>query len=91
MINQKLYYICFTDDFSRFTSVYFLHTKDEAFESYQAYEAWLKTQHNHHIKSLCPDRGGEYLDADFSAHLKKAGTIQKLTTHDTPEYNGVSE
>src|SRR6202522_3225275 len=90
-INQKLYYISFTDDFSRFTSVYFLRTKDKAFESYQAYEAWMKTQHNHPIKALRSDRGGEYLGADFSAHLKKAGTIRKLTTHDTPEYNGVSE
>ena len=90
-INRKFYYISFTDDFSRFTSVYFLRTKDEAFESYKAYEAWMKTQHNHPIKALRSDRGGEYLDAEFSAHLKKAGTIRKLTTHDTPEYNGVSE
>jgi hypothetical protein len=90
-INQKLYYISFTDDFSCFSSVYFLHTKDKAFESYQAHEAWLKTQHGYHIKALCLDRGGEYLDRDFSAHLKKAGTIHKITTHDTPEYNGVSE
>ena len=75
IINQKLYYISFTDDFSRFTTVYFLHTKDKAFKSYQIYKAWLKTQHNHHIKSLHSDRGGEYLDADFSAHLKKVGMI----------------
>src|ERR1700678_69235 len=51
----------------------------------------MKTQHNHPIKALRSERGGEYLEADFSAYLKKAGTIQKLTTHNTPEYNGVSE
>ena len=33
-INQKLYYISFTHDFSQFSSVYFLHTKDEAFKLY---------------------------------------------------------
>jgi hypothetical protein len=54
-INWKLYYISFTDDFSRFSSVYFLCTKNEAFELYQAYEAWLKTQHGYHIKALHPD------------------------------------
>jgi GAG-pre-integrase domain len=54
-INWKLYYISFTDDFSPFSSVYFLCTKDKAFESYQAYEAWLKTQHGYHIKALCLD------------------------------------
>ena len=90
-INQKLYYISFTDDYSRHTSVYFLHIKDEAFESYQAYKAWMKTQHGHQIKALCSDQGGEYLASEFSDYLKKAGTVRKLTTHDTPEYNGVSE
>ena len=28
---------------------------------------------------------------EFSKHLASQGTTQKLTTHDTPEYNGVSE
>ena len=28
---------------------------------------------------------------EFSDHLKKAGTIRRLTVHDTPEHNGVSE
>ena len=27
----------------------------------------------------------------FSEHLHKAGTIRRLTVHDTPEYNGVTE
>jgi hypothetical protein len=54
-INQKLYYINFTDDFSHFSSVYFLRTKDKAFKLYQAYEAWLKTQHGYHIEALCSD------------------------------------
>jgi GAG-pre-integrase domain len=56
-INQKLYYISFIDDFSHFSSVYFLRTKDKAFKSYQAYEAWSKTQHGYHIKALRSDRG----------------------------------
>ena len=28
---------------------------------------------------------------EFSAHLKKAGTTRRLTVHDTPEHNGISE
>jgi hypothetical protein len=27
----------------------------------------------------------------FSEHLRKAGTVRRLTVHDTPEYNGVAE
>ena len=88
-INRKKYYVSFTDDYSRYTNVYFLTTKDEAFKSYQIYEAWLSTQHNARIKCLRSDRGGEYLSDEFSAHLKRARTVRKLTVHDTPEHNGV--
>ena len=34
---------------------------------------------------------GEYLSDEFSVHLKLAGTIRKLTMHDTPKHNGVSK
>ena len=43
------------------------------------------------MKCLHSDRGGEYLSDEFSAYLKAAGTTRKLTVHDTPEHNGVSE
>jgi len=54
-INQKKYYVSFTDDYSRYMNVYFLTTKDEAFESYLIYEAWLSTQNNARIKCLHSD------------------------------------
>ena len=90
-IGKKRYYISFTDDFSRYTSVYFLHTKDEALDSYRIYEAWLSTQYQVRIKCLNSDRGGEYLSSQFTDHLKRAGTKRRLTVHDTPEHNGISE
>ena len=90
-IGKKEYYISFTDDHSRYTSVYFLRTKDEAFNFYRIYEAWLWTQYKVRIKCLNSDRGGEYMSDEFSDHLKKAGTTRRLTVHDTPEHNGVSE
>ena len=90
-INHKRYYVSFTDDYSRYTNIYFLHTKDETFNAYRTYEAWLSNQYNTKVKTLRSDQGGEYLSVEFSAHLKKAGTIRKLTVHDTPEHNGVAE
>ena len=57
-INWKRYYVSFTDDHSRYTNIYFLHSKDETFASYQIYEAWLNTQQNTKIKCLRSDRGG---------------------------------
>ncbi len=90
-INRKRYYISFTDDHSRFTHVYFLSSKDQAFRAYVEVEAWYLTQLGIQLKCLHTDRGGEYLSAEFSNHLKLMGTIRKLTVHDTPEYNGVAE
>jgi hypothetical protein len=40
---------------------------------------------------LRSDRGGEYLSTAFNEHLAAAGTAKKLTTHDTPQLNGIAE
>ena len=90
-ITHKEYFVSFTDDHSRYTIIYFMAKKSEVFEHYQAFEAWLNTQYNVQIKKLRSDRGGEYLSGEFSNHLRQKGTIRRLTVHDTPEYNGVSE
>ena len=44
-----------------------------------------------HIKCLCSDRGGEYSGAEFTKFLKEEGTEWRLTMHDTPQHNGITE
>jgi hypothetical protein len=39
------YYITFTDDYSRYTWVQLLKTKDEAIVAYKAFVAWVQMQH----------------------------------------------
>lgn len=90
-LGKRVYYISFTDDFSRWTTLYLLRTKDQAFSAYKSFEAWVNNHRKVSILILHADRGGEYLDDDFSLHLEEHGTLQKLTVHDTPEDNGVSE
>jgi hypothetical protein len=87
----KRYYISFTDDKTRHTHLYLLAKKDEALDAYTKYQAWCATQYGVKIKILHSDCGGEYTGKVFSSHLQKAGTIAKLTVHDTPEQNGVAE
>jgi hypothetical protein len=87
----KKYYITFTDDMSRLTHLYLLRAKSDTFATYKEYEAWCKTQLDAQIKVLHSDRGGEYLDKEFIQYLKKHGTQQKLTVHDTASQNGVAE
>ena len=85
------YYMSFTDDFTQFTKLYLLKLKSDTFDSYQAYEAWLSTQHNTKIKRLRSDCGGEYMSEEFTKYLKSKGTECCVTVHDTPEHNGVAE
>jgi len=44
-----------------------------------------------YAKTTRKPQGGEYLDNEFTAHLQAQGTEWCLTTHDTPEHNGVAE
>src|SRR5271168_1899707 len=90
-INHRRYYASFTDDNTRFTHINLLTTKDETFDAYKHFEAWAETQHKVKVRRLRSDRGGEYLDHKFRDHLKSKGTERRLTTHDTPEHNGIAE
>jgi hypothetical protein len=87
----RRYYITFVDDYTRFTHLHLLRTKDEAFEAYKQFEAWSANQLEAPIRVLHSDRGGEYLGKEFTAYLKSKGTAQKLTVHHTPQHNGVAE
>lgn len=88
-IYSKEYSANFTDGHSSHTQVYLMHMKDKTLNQYKAYEAWLKTQYSVSIKVFHSNREGEFMSNTFSEHLQKAGTIRRLTVHDTPEYNGI--
>jgi transposase InsO family protein len=87
----RRYYVTFTDDYSRYTSLTAIRTKDETLEAYKQFAAWLYTQHGVRIKRLRSDRGGEYTSNEFTKFLGEQGTERRLTTHDTPQHNGVAE
>ena len=43
-LGGRIYFISFTDDWSRWTTIYLMRTKTEAFSSYRSFAAWVKTQ-----------------------------------------------
>ncbi len=90
-INNRTYYVSFTDDYSCYSLVAILRTKDEAFMAYKSYVAWAQTQHGVPIQRLRLDRGGEYLSFKFTKFLQEQGMEHRLTTANTPEHNGVAE
>ena len=55
------YFITFIDDYSRFTRVMLLGSKDKAYQSFIEYHVWAEKQTGHRIKALRTDGGGESL------------------------------
>jgi transposase InsO family protein len=90
-LGGRKYYVTFTDDYSRYSWIEPLRTKDETFGAYKTFAAWAKTQHGMRVKRLRSDHGGEYTGRKFSAFLRKQGTERHFTTHGTPQHNGVAE
>jgi hypothetical protein len=85
----KCYYITFIDDFSRYTKVYLLKHKDEAFDMFLSYKAEVENQLNRKIKRVRSDRGGEYIS--FNDFCEKEGILHEITPPYSPESNGVAE
>jgi len=82
----------FEDLYSRKLHVAFLKAKSDAFESYKHYEAWVKVHHNPSgIVCLGTDRGGEFLDGEFTTYLQDVRTIHHLNVYDSPQSNGAVE
>jgi hypothetical protein len=91
-INEGLYYMSFTDDYTWETKVRFLKLKLEAFSAFKDYDAHLARQHpDAEICKIRSDRGGEYLSAEFDTYLKDQGIVRQLTVHHSPQQNGVAE
>ncbi|CAN1352537.1 Retrovirus-related Pol polyprotein from transposon TNT 1-94, partial [Linum perenne] len=66
----KHYYITFVDDYSRYTKVYLLKTKDEAAQKFLTFKTESENQLDRKVKRLRTDRGDdrsicEYRDAVF--------------------------
>ncbi|GKF72720.1 retrotransposon protein, putative, ty1-copia subclass, partial [Tanacetum coccineum] len=86
------YFVTFTNEFSLYGYVYLLKHKHEVFETFKVFKKEVENQLEKTIKSLCSDRGGEYMSQEFLDHLKEHGIIAHRTPPYTPhQHNGVSE
>ena len=85
------YFLTLTDDHTRYSWVYMLKTKDQAFEYFQEWKALVEKQSKYKLKTLRTDNGGEYTSKRFEQYLKAEGIRHEKTIPKTPEQNGVSE
>ena len=64
------YFVTFIDDYSRFTWIYFLHSKDEVLSFFKIFHAHIRTRFSANIKILHFDNGGEYMSHSFQEFNK---------------------
>ena len=87
------YMVTFTDDYSRYTTVYFIKRKDEVLSKFQEYVTFVENQSGNrgHVKVLRSDNGGEYVSNNFIKYCAEKGIMHELTSPYCPEQNGVVE
>jgi len=91
VIGKAIYFCTFIDDYSRYTWVYYLKSKDQQSEVFQNFKVLVEKQFNKSIKILCTDRGGEYESKEFAKFLRDSGIVHEQTIPDTPQQNGLTE
>ncbi|GJV19024.1 retrovirus-related pol polyprotein from transposon TNT 1-94 [Tanacetum coccineum] len=90
-INGKRYILMIVDDYSRFTWVYFLRTKDETPEIIKNFIARVQLNYNANICKIRTDNGTEIKNATLKAHYDKLDIMQPFLIARTPQQNGVVE
>ena len=64
-----IYFITFTDDFSRYGYLFLMKYKSEAFEKFKEFKNKVEKQLGKSIKTLRSYRGGEYLSQEVLDYL----------------------
>ena len=85
------FYVFFIDKKSKYKWIYYLHSKDQLKKKFQIFQNKIKLEFNKNIGILKSDRGGEYLDGDFSMYLNSCGVIQETTAPYSQWQNGAAE
>lgn len=78
------YFMLLIDDYTRWSYVYVLQTKDQALDAFVKFKAETENVTGERIKALRSDRGGEFLAAAFREVCEKAGIQRHLTAPYSP-------
>ncbi|GJR24846.1 retrovirus-related pol polyprotein from transposon TNT 1-94 [Tanacetum coccineum] len=80
-INGKTYILVIVDDYSRYTWIVFLRTKDETPEVLKDFLKMIQRNLQAHVITVRTDRGIEFLNKTFHAYFKEEG-IEQQTSKD---------
>ncbi|GKC87354.1 retrovirus-related pol polyprotein from transposon TNT 1-94 [Tanacetum coccineum] len=90
-INGKKYIIMIIDDYSWYTWVYFLRTKDEAPDMIIDFVNQVQRNFKAQILTIRTDNGTEFKNEKLRSFYAKLGIVHKTSVARTPQQNGIVE
>nr|GEU77779.1 putative ribonuclease H-like domain-containing protein [Tanacetum cinerariifolium] len=90
-LNKKSYCLVITDDYSRFTWVFFLATKDETSHILKTFITGLENQLSLKVKVIRSDNGTEFKNSDLNQFCGLKGIKKEFSVPRTPQQNGIAE
>jgi transposase InsO family protein len=87
----KWYVLVIVDDYSHYSWVFFLESKDEVFEHFRSLSLRLNNEHPNCLKAIHNDNGTEFRNASFDEFCLEHGIDQQFFTPCVPQQNRVVE
>ncbi|GJX39500.1 putative ribonuclease H-like domain-containing protein [Tanacetum coccineum] len=88
---KKMYCLVVTDNYSSFTWVFFLATKDETSGILKSFITGIEYLVDHKIKVIRCDNGTEFKNREMSQFCKNKGILRQFSVARTPQQNRVAE
>ncbi|GJR77384.1 putative ribonuclease H-like domain-containing protein [Tanacetum coccineum] len=88
---KKMYCLVVTDDYSRFTWVFFLATKDETSGILKSFITGIENLVDHKVKVIRCDNGTEFKNREMNQFCEMKGILRQFSVARTPQQNGVVE
>jgi transposase InsO family protein len=88
-MGSKWYVLVIVDDYSHYSWVFFLESKDEVFEHFQSMALRLNNEHPKCSKAIHSDNGTEFKNASFDMFCLEHGVDHQFSTPRVPQQNGV--
>ncbi|KAK1697716.1 hypothetical protein QYE76_014413 [Lolium multiflorum] len=90
-LGAKKHCLVIVDDYSRYTWVYFLKTKDETQQIFIDFATEVQRQHNLLIMAIRSDNGSEFKNYTLNDFLSDERIRHQYSAAYTPQQNGVAE
>ncbi|GKB36148.1 putative ribonuclease H-like domain-containing protein [Tanacetum coccineum] len=90
-VTKKMYCLVVTDDYSRFSWVFFLATKDETSGILKSFITGVENLIDQKVKVIRCDNGTEFKTKEMNQFYKRKGIKREFSIARTPQQNGVAE